>query len=520
MIPPLLPRRPFRPVLLAALLWAGVAEGTGQSDTPATATRAPLPAPAATLEELRTRLAAHVTHPRFAGALWGVQVVSLDTGRTIFEHEPQLRLSPASNSKLYAGALALDRLGGDYRIVTPLLATAPVGADGTVDGDVVVSGRGDPGWNPRREKKDFWTAFAPFVAVLRQAGVRRINGDLVADATWLRVLPYGAGWTADDLGDYYGAEVSAVTIEENYVDLLVTPAAEAGQPCAVEVRQPLSGLTIDNRTVTAPAGAERRLRVLRLPGETRVLLQGELPVGGKPEETEATVPRPAEWFAVALREALAREGIAVGGRARSQRWPEPSVESAAQLGEVVSAPLRDLLVTIMKPSQNLKTDLVFAHLGELRRTAATPAWRQSDELAVEALGEFLARVGVTDGEVIFEEGSGLSRNNLTTAAATVRLLRFMETHREGAAFRASLPVAGVDGSLRRRMKGTPAEGNAQAKTGSLRWANTLSGFVTTAAGERLVFSLMLNRHRAPPDRANREELDEMVVLLAGFLGRS
>ncbi len=466
----------------------------------------------------QAQLAAVIAQPKFAGAMWGAKVVSLDSGRTLFEHQPDLRLSPASNSKLYATALALDRFGGDYRIVTPLLATAPVDAAGTIKGDVIVSGRGDPSWNPRYEKKDFWTAFEPFIAALKQAGVKRVTGDLVADATWLREPPQGAGWAAGDLQDYYGAEISAISLEENYVDLHIAPAKAVGQPCVAEFKQPLSGLVFDNRTVTTAAGGKRHILVQRLPGENRVLLQGELPLDGKVEETEATLERPAEWFATALREALKRAGIVVEGRAVGVRWPEAPRTGAVKLGEIKSAPLRDIVAAIMKPSQNLKTDLVFGHLGELDRQADTPVWRQSDELAVAALDKFLRSAGIAPGGTIFEEGSGLSRNNLTTAADTARLLQFMAGHREREAFGASLPVAGVDGSLRKRMKGTAAEGKVHAKTGTLRYASSLSGYVTAAMGEKLAFSLMLNRHPVPADAKAGDPLDELAVLIAGYPG--
>ncbi|SDS31498.1 D-alanyl-D-alanine carboxypeptidase/D-alanyl-D-alanine-endopeptidase [Opitutus sp. GAS368] len=468
---------------------------------------------------LQAQLEAYVTQPKFAGAFWGVKVVSLDTGRTLFAHAADARMSPASNSKLYACALALDQLGGDYRIVTPLLATAPVDAAGNIKGDLIISGRGDPGWNPRMEKKDFWTAFEPFIAALKQAGVKRVTGDLVADATWLREPPQGAGWAVGDLQDDYGAEISAISLDENYVDLHVTPAKEIGQPGVAEFKQPLSGLVLDNRTVTTAAGGQRHLQVQRLPGENRVLLQGELPLGGKAEETGVTMERPADWFATCLREALKRAGIPVEGKAVGVRWPEPPRPGAVKLGEVASAPLREIVATIMKPSQNLKTDLVFDHLGELRRKPDTPAWRQSDELAVAALDGFLATAGVAKGHTIFEEGSGLSRNNLTTADATVRLLQFMAAHKEHDAFVAALPVAGVDGSLRRRMKGTAAEGNVRAKTGTLRYASSLSGYVTTAAGEKLAFSLMVNRYPVPDDAKAGDPLDELAVLLAQYGGK-
>jgi D-alanyl-D-alanine carboxypeptidase/D-alanyl-D-alanine-endopeptidase (penicillin-binding protein 4) len=476
---------------------------------------------ASSRSELRQQISAFVEQPRFSGALWGVKIASLDTGRILYEHHADRRLSPASNCKLYTAALALARLGGDYRIVTPILATAVVGDAGELKGDIIVGGRGDPSWNPRRDKRDFWDAFGPVIAVLEHAGVRHITGDLVADATYFRCPPHGAGWTADDLNDYYGAEISAVTLEDNFVDLRITPAASAGSPCSVELLQPLTGLVLENRTATTSTGGERVIRVQRLPGENVVRIFGGLPVGGKEELTEATVPRPAEWFAVALKEVLARRGIRVEGRARSVRWPEPPAAGAGaiKLGEIASPPLRELVGVFMKSSQNLKADLVFAHLGELRRTAETPAWRRSDELAVEALQDFLRGNALRADEVIFEEGSGLSRNNLTTAAAIVRLLEFMAAHREKDAFAASLPVAGVDGTLRKRMKGTPAEGNVRAKTGTLRWASALSGYATSAAGERLVFSLMLNRNVAPPDRETREDLDDIAVMLARYRGR-
>ena len=468
---------------------------------------------------LAAQLAAWVTQPRFAGAIWGVQVRSLDSGRILFEHQPGRRMSPASNSKLYTGALALDQLGGDYRIITPVRATARPDAAGVLAGDLIIAGRGDPSWDHRATKRDFWSIFEPFVAVLRSAGVKRITGDIVADATYLRVPPAAASWTADDMDFDYGAEISAVSLADNYIDLLIAPASAAGQPCALEVLQPCSGLVFDNQMVTGPAGSAREIRVQRLPGEETVHLTGTLPLGGKAEETEAPVPRPAQWFATALREALQRAGIRVEGRARRLRWPDAPAAGEVALGAVTSPPLRDLVARFMLPSQNLETDLIFAHLGEQRRTAATPAWLRSDELAVTALDEFMARVGVPAGSVQFDEGSGLSRNNLTTAAATVDLLTFMARQREAPAFLASLPAAGVSGSLKKRMHGTPAEGNVHAKTGGLRWASSLSGYVTTAAGEKLAFSLMLNRHLAPPDRKASAELDEIAVRLAGFAGR-
>ena len=490
--------------------------------------QAPFPPPrvpakaAASGAELRAQLEAHVGEARFDGALWGVKIISLDTGRTLFEHHANRLLSPASNSKLYTGALALDRLGGDYRIVTPIFGAAKPDADGTIAGDVVVSGRGDPSWKAAPRGGDFWRTFEPFVAALRQAGVRHIAGDVVADATYFHGPPNGAGWTVDDFNDDYGAEISAITLEENYADLRVTPATVAGRACGFELLHPHTGLVIHNRTVTIAKGGSRYIEARRNPGENVVYVFGELPIDGADEILDLTVPRPAGWFAAALTAALVRGGIRVDGQPRSVRWPDasPVSDRVVKLGEITSPPLREIVRAFMKPSQNLETDLIFAHVGEGLRTAETPLWRTSEQLGVAALREFLQKRALPADEVRFEEGSGLSRNNLTTANATVRLLQVMTAHPEADAFFQSLPIAGVDGTIRRRMKGTAAEGNVHAKTGTLRWANSLSGYVTSAAGERLAFSLMLNRNIVPSGRFARDDLDSIAVMLARCTGRS
>lgn len=480
------------------------------------------PRPAATLDELRARFDAQLNSPRLAHALFGVKIVSLDTGRTVFEHDAGRLLSPASNCKLYTAALALDRLGGDFRFITPILATARPDAAGELQGDLVVSGRGDPSWKARDAKKDFWTIFEPFVAAIEQAGVKHITGDVVADATFIRGLPNGAGWTADDLMDDYGAEISAVSLEDNFADLRVTPGAKVGEPCALSFMQPHTGLVLDNRTTTIAAGGRKHLVRTRLFGENIVHLFGELPLDAKEEIVDVTVPRPATWFATALKAALVRRGIRVDGNARSVRWPDAPAAPAdsVKLGEMVSPPLRELIIALAKESQNLETDLVFAALGEKFRAADAPPLETSEESAVALLKAFLKTNQLPADEVRFEEGSGLSRNNLASANATVALLKFMTTHRAAKDFYAALPIAGVDGTIRRRMKGTPAENNVRAKTGSLRYANSLSGYVTTAAGERLAFSFMLNRNTSPAARAARDELDELAVALAGFTGRT
>ncbi len=226
------------------------------------------------------------------------------------------------------------------------------------------------------------------------------------------------------------------------------------------------------------------------------------------------------WF---FKEALARHGVKVEGKLRTVNWLDRQVdpiriEKLVELGSVESLPMREIAREVMKPSQNLYTDLLLAHVGEQHRTAQTAPNETSEELGIRELNKFLAETEVKKGDVFFEEGSGLSRNNLTTPNATIALLQYMSRHKFAEVYLNSLPIAGVDGTLRNRMKGTAAVGNVRAKTGTLRWANSLSGHVTTAAGERLLFSIMLNRY-PDPGRTARADVDAIAVMLAEFNGR-
>lgn len=477
--------------------------------------------PPATRTELVDRLSNHVNQARFDPAVWGVKIVSLDSGETWFEHNAGKLLSPASNSKLYTMAAVLDRLGEDYRIRTSLYARKPPTARGTLEGDLVVFGRGDPSFNTRLHGGSIRQALEPLVAALAKAGVRRIAGDLVADDSFFRGPEFGSGWTWDDSQYYYGAELSALTINDNLVQVLIKPGKTEGAPCALTLQPAAPCLVLSNRTVTTAPGTRRDLRFYRPLGGNIVYVSGALPLDDAGYTEDLTVHRPALLFACWFRDALERRGIKVRGKTRVAGWLDADKprQTAVELGAVDSPALRDLVREVQKPSQNLYTDLLLAHLGEVRRRAGAGATATSEDLGIAELEAFLQEIGIARADVRFEEGSGLSRNNLNTANATVQLLTHMARHRAAEAYTVALPIAGVDGTLRRRMQGTPAMNNVRAKTGTLRWANSLSGYVTTAGGERLAFSLMLNRYYNPGAPVSaRAELDAIAVLLAGYGG--
>jgi D-alanyl-D-alanine carboxypeptidase/D-alanyl-D-alanine-endopeptidase (penicillin-binding protein 4) len=492
--------------------------------------------PRDTLDSLRSRINAVITNPAFDSAQWGIKVVELDSGKPVFEHRSGSYFNPASNTKLFTAALALDRLGPDYRIKTTLYSTAAPDSSGRIRGDLIVYGRGDPTIAARLNGGDYYKALEPLVAVLEGLGVKRIGGDLIGDESFFRGAPFGSGWEWDSLQWYYGAEVSALSVNDNSVDLFVKPGERVGQPCRITTGPPLSPLKIINRTATGPKNSICRISVYRPVGDNVVYVSGCIAANSDGFTGFVAVHNPANYFVLALKELLAERGITVTGRVRTMDWKSRDIlpldtRKLRELGSVESLPMRDIIRETLKPSQNLWAQLLLLQVGttvwsngaEASRDGApagSPVMPTTEENGVESLNEFTRRVGLKRGEVVIEEGSGLSRRNLVTPNSVVALLQFMDRHRSATVYRDALPVAGVDGTLKNRLRDTPAAGNVRAKTGTLRYVNTLSGYLTTLGEERLAFSIMLNNFNADGTISAREAVDQIVGLLAGFNGKT
>jgi serine-type D-Ala-D-Ala carboxypeptidase/endopeptidase (penicillin-binding protein 4) len=489
------------------------------------------PPPAGVLESvasLQARLGEHVSQARFEASAWGVKVVSLDTDKTLFEHNARKLLKPASNAKLYSGALALDRLGPDFRIKTSLFSTEPPSSRGVLKGNLIVYGRGDPSLAARFHDGDYTQALEPLVEALLAAGVKRINGELVGDESFFRGPPYGSSWTWNDLQYYYGAAVSALTVEDNVIDLVIQPGERSDEPCRILPKPKSNYLQFDNRTRTLPAGGLRQIQIDRPVGENTVFISGSLPLKGAGWNSAVAVHHPAGFFINLFEATLLKRGIIIGRRPQTVNWRDPHrvpLEKLHELAAVESRPMSEIVTRMMKPSQNLYAQLLLLQVGawaEQRQAEPEPARSGTTEASgLRELTRFLDEIGVPKGEVRLEEGSGLSRGALVTPNATIELLRAMHRHQRAEIFRNALPIAGMDGTLAGRMKGTAAAGNVRAKTGTLRYVYCLSGYVTSAAGENLAFSIMLNNHAASDERTSpRADVDAIAIMLANFKGRS
>jgi len=498
--------------LLAGVLTVAAATATAQQ---------PAAAPAATVAE---RIEAHLAQPRFAGASWGIKAVSLDTGRVLHEHDPDRRLVPASTAKLYTGALALATLGPDHRIATTLLATAKPTRDGNLRGDLILFGYGDPTLGTPAHAR--WAEELADAAA--KAGIRKVEGDLIADATQFAAPSHGGGWEAADLQSWFAVPATALSVNENVVRLFVAPGDRAGDAARLRFEPPVLGqaFDVDNtmRTVAPPQRSD--ISLVRRPGEHRLTAFGRVALRAKEVDYRLSLPDPPLLAGHLLRRALGERGIAVTGKLRSIAWPRVDEarqgERVWQVGETWSPPLSAILERGFKLSQNLYMQNLLLLVGvheELRvREAAEgkpePPFRTTEQHALAAMRRYLGSLGIGPDEAQLDDGAGLSRRNLTTAAAFVKLLVAHADDPAKLAFRSALPESGVDGTLAGRLRDPSARGRVFAKTGAMRNTASLAGYATTTTGERIAFALILNNYVRPPSGGRTSaELDEIVRIL-------
>lgn len=538
--------RPIVSLLLVFFLWLPLgiaAQSPAPPQTPAPS-QTPVPATAPpsaahnTLAELQTRISDIIAKPELASAIVGVKVVSLDNGRIVFEENAAKLLRPASNMKIYTVAAALDRLTPDYRFSTSVFAASKPDSSGVIHGDLRVYGRGDPSIAARFNNGDYFKGIDDLASRIVAAGVKRVEGDLVGDETYFVGPKYGSGWEWEDLTWYYGAEVTPLTINDNALDLFVKPGPAVGQPALITTGPPDPLLTIINRVTTSAKGVRREIAIHRGLNENTITITGSIPLEDRGYTGAVGISHPALLFVYLLRNSLAQKGVVITGKSRTTgevalptltasipaNVSVPSVQSAVQteIANLQSPPFTLIAAHTLKPSQNLYTELILRTLGKLTpppAAATTSIFNQtSEQLGLEAVKSFLKTTGIRPESLVLDDGSGLSRGDMITAEATVQLLTFMSRHRYGSVFRDALPIAGVDGTLRNRLRGTPAENNLRAKTGSLSSAASLAGYVTTAAGERLAFSIMVNNYPREVD-PRAACIDPIAILLASFNGK-
>ena len=421
--------------------------------------------------------------PALNGATVSLVVRDARSGNTLYQHNPRTRLVPASNLKLLTTAAAMDVLGPQYRFSTQLLSNGAQQGE-RLNGNLYLRGLGDP-----------TTQFADYQALAAQLasqGVRQVQGDLVFDDSWFDAQRLGVDWAQDDESTYYGAQISALTVSPNSDfdagTLMVTATApmSPGQPVSVAISPATDYVQLSNRAVSGPGNS---YGITRQHGTNLLQLTGAL-APGKHSRQWVSVWEPTQLVANLFEQALAQQGIQVLGR-RVIGGSSPA--TARLLAEHQSAPLQELITPLLKLSNNNMSEALLKAMGRQTANNGTAA------AGAVAVAGFLKRQGLDTNALNQVDGSGLSRRNLVSSQTLTDLLLAASKQPWFNAWYNALPIAGnadrmTGGSLGYRLRGTSAENNLHAKTGSMGGVSSLSGYITDAHGRKLAFSMLTNNY--------------------------
>lgn len=496
------------PLLLAAAL-AGCATADRAGSEQVALAVAVQPAP------LLERVRAALNPPALAGTRWGLLVVD-EAGRELLSLAPDERFVPASNTKIFTIAAAFATLPG---IDTPTPATAVrlETRGGRTAPDVVLVGSGDATLADRAD------CLSNCLSQLADAVARRVRvvNDVIGDDRLFPDERWGPGWSWNNLQTRSGTAVSALTVNDNEVAFTITPAAVAGRPPTVAWLPGDAYYALENEATTVAGDGKSDLQVERLPGSRTVRVHGTMPLNAAPDTQRLGIDDPADFAATRFRRLLEARGVRVTGNVVARHRPLVLRDDPARRGALAAAvpvqapalarldapPLDADLIRTSKVSQNLHTELL------LRRVGRDEGGSGSIADGHAFVRRMLDEAGVARTAYDFSDGSGMSTYNRVSPRAAVQFLRWTKTQPWGAAFRASLPVAGVDGTLSSRFGGTPLAGRLFAKTGTLNGVNALAGFLTTASGRELTFALYANdRPAAAPSATDAAEA--ALVLIA------
>jgi D-alanyl-D-alanine carboxypeptidase/D-alanyl-D-alanine-endopeptidase (penicillin-binding protein 4) len=469
--------------------------------------------PARSLDQLHAAIAQKFDDPEFENAYWGVMIKSLKTGETVYARNENKMFMPASNMKLFTSASAMKVLGPDYRYTTRLVSNGGI-SDSVLSGDIIIVGNGDPTISGRYNEGKVTETFEQWADSLKALGIKEIAGNVIGDDNCFDDGYYGTGWSADYETDYYAAQFSGISFNDNCVDLRIVPSATIADICSVFVVPNTGYVSIINQTVTAPVeDSVNDITFQRKRGTNVIYIRGSISQGKEPWTESVAIDNPTLYTVTVLKEILASKGITVRGAAVDIDDMTDTLDygDSLHLASFTSVPYSVIVRTINKPSQNFYAEQVFRTMGKERFGIGKSGNGRNAAYSV------LSQWGVDTVRLRYADGSGLSRLNLITPKDIVSILSGIrgEGEKYFLPFYESLPIAGVDGTIRNRMKGTAAEGNVHAKTGSIGYVRSLSGYVTGLDGEMFAFSIIANHYTVPTRLAERIQND-VCVMLANF----
>lgn len=463
-----------------------------------------------TLTELRDQLDDSFNDPNFSNAFWGVFVKSLKTGEVIYKRNADKLFTPASNMKLFTSSAALLLLGTSYVYTTDIFANGII-KNGTLQGDLIVQGTGDPTISKRFSDGNPTKIFEAWADSLVSHGIYEITGNIYGDDTAFDNVGLGKGWFWDNESYWYSAPSGALSLNDNTIEIIVEPN-EINFPAIVKSLPNTSHVNIISKVLTVDDNSEQSIQISRLRGTNLISVNGTIRMNSSPYKEYVSIADPTIYFLTVLKEVFERKNISVKGRIGSIDSADKIIinENLSLLFTQESVPLFLILKELNKNSNNFYAEQILKTIGYEIIGFGTY------ENGVKACKELFNSMGINSENMVMADGSGLSSLNLVTPRQIVTLLSFMNRTDEFNAFYDSLPIGGVDGTLIDRMKKTSAEYNVRAKAGYTNNTSSLSGYITTAGGELLAFSILVNNFLVPPNFAEYVE-DNVCNRLANFV---
>ncbi len=445
---------------------------------------------------------------------WGIGVQSLKTGEWLYSQNHKKNFIPASTQKILTTLFALEHLGSDYRFVTRVYLTGRQDKDSVWTGDVVIRGSGDPSISGRFHDGKVTAILEAWADSLIARSLKIIRGRVIGDDDLFSDEVMGSNWDWDYESDWYSAQISALSFNDNCVDWYVTPM-KAGARAKIQVVPNTKYITIDNHLVTVVAGKKNRIEFDRKRCANRIAASGQIAAGSGVITGSVTIDNPTLYFATVFMETLERKGITVEHGAHDiDDLKNDSVSfnpdsSWIPVASYQSPKLSELLKVVNKRSQNFYAEQI------LRAVAAELTGLGDGNTALKRMRPLLTKAGIDTNRIVLRDGSGYAHSNLISPADLISVLSYIRRHEEWKAFRASLPVAGADGTLHYRMKDSEAAGNVRAKTGYIEHARNIAGYVATADGEELLFAILCNHFTV--DKLEIEKVqDAILIKLAQF----
>ncbi|MCB0283705.1 MAG: D-alanyl-D-alanine carboxypeptidase/D-alanyl-D-alanine-endopeptidase [Calditrichaeota bacterium] len=451
-----------------------------------------------------------VDDPELANAQVGLYIEALKDNETIYSHNEKKLFVPASNEKLYTTASALELLDSTYQFKTEFYQSGKINA-GVLDGNLIVRGMGDPSISGRFRDSDILAFFKDWADSLKAHGINEIDGDLIGNESFFSGNKLGYGWNWDDEPYWYSAQIGALSFNDNCVDITIKPGEKPGDNVVVTTNPVSEYFNILNTATTISSDSNSTLRIDRTRGKNEIVITGGLPVSKRESSLSITIEDPASWFVTVLADVLIREGISLKGHILTDdsNFNQNSPDSLSHIFTAYSKNLAQMVKVVNKGSHNFYAEQIFKTLGaEINKKGSA---RESSQI----ISDWLAGIGVPDNLAISVDGSGLSRMNLVSPFSTAAILRHMYKSKNFKPFYDSLPIAGVDGTIKSRMKDTVAQGVVRAKTGYVRYVRSLSGYTTDRDGNDYLFVIMVNHYSVPTSYINNFQ-DKICILLTNY----